>query len=877
MTEQMRNRVGKAKGRKKRKNRGSITVFVTLMMVPVVAITGVMVDVSRLKLYRSQAAMAADAYGDAVLSEFDNLLKELYGLFSITQNQEGLESLKTLEEYASYAFVPNGDEKGLAGFMPYQDSDVKISYEKVEGASLSNNNVLMTQISDFMRFRVVEEVLEEGGILDTLSQFNTLDPTMEAMEERKKITDSSKKALGKIQEYYEELKKLKEYPNFLSGCKTRYESYSGLLGQTVKSDEYEDYVYYLEHKEEIDSIIEEFEEEEDSEEETGDSGTEEEEESKSEEEKEEERKKQEIYERFKDFDADEYKKNLKKAFDIASDLAQSTDSEPIDFGNADNVINKLGQLADQLEDVLRRLEEQVKTLEEKVEKCDDNVSEEMKEEMKDFKKEMKEEIRDLKDILKLSKDFKDTYNRIETIHNDIKKNKENKQLLEDKIKALDKINKEIVEGKIEPNKVEWSLSIGFDWYDFMDEKAAFYQDLKKICEGEDGGAGDKKAGDKQIDKAESAQAEAEKQFDIPEVSTARDITGNLASQLKSSGVSSSEVPKLTDYFSGGLSFDALSSAGSHVLDKFLMTTYDFGMFSSRVTGIEPQKESSEEEGQTGITLPELPSGKDEEEYVDYSLTGIKMSPDVNYLYGAELEYLFGGHNKSVSNLNETRNIICGVRLTMNFLSTYRISQINKAIKAIAAEAAAAVSASGVGAAAAPLVRVAVSGALRMAVASIEMAQDWNCLRNREDVIFLKDDLKDLKSAEIISTLLNVDLSNSSNSSSSSKKKVKIKLSYEDYMYVLLCLFIDENTLLSRTQNLITLNVNQAMNKQDVLSQLSFKMEDTVTAVKSTCKIKSDFVIVPDYIMEWYYSGTDMNVKIRNLEEEYFGYSVIRGY
>ena len=72
---------------------GIITVFLTLMMVPVVAISSVMVDVARLNLYSSQAVMAADTYGDAVLSEFDNLLKELYGLFSVTQNKEGLEAV----------------------------------------------------------------------------------------------------------------------------------------------------------------------------------------------------------------------------------------------------------------------------------------------------------------------------------------------------------------------------------------------------------------------------------------------------------------------------------------------------------------------------------------------------------------------------------------------------------------------------------------------------------------------------------------------------------------------------------------------------------------------------------------------------------------
>ena len=140
--------------RREYRQRGMITVFVALMMVPVVFITGIMVDFARIKLYSSQAVMAVDAYGEAILSEYDNLLKELYGLFSVTQNAEGMKAVDELASYAENAFKPNRDGRGLSGFMPYQNADVELVYENVEGASLSNSNVLMTQISDFMRFRL---------------------------------------------------------------------------------------------------------------------------------------------------------------------------------------------------------------------------------------------------------------------------------------------------------------------------------------------------------------------------------------------------------------------------------------------------------------------------------------------------------------------------------------------------------------------------------------------------------------------------------------------------------------------------------------------------------------------------------------------------
>ncbi|MCM1120919.1 MAG: hypothetical protein NC543_16355, partial [bacterium] len=238
-------------------NHGIITVFVTLIMVPVVAITGIMVDVTRLKMYSSQSVMAADSYGEAVLSEYDNLLKELYGLFSVTQNEEGLAAIEKLNEYMQYSFNPDGDSKGLSGFMPYKDADVELTYEAVDG--LQNSNVLMTQISDFMRFRVVQELGEDFGILDALGQVQSYEKDMDAMEARNNITNSGMEALEYIQEYYQQLKKLSAYPDYMEERSDAFAGYAAVLNAIVDSGDYADYCNYLENKEAIDAACEKYE------------------------------------------------------------------------------------------------------------------------------------------------------------------------------------------------------------------------------------------------------------------------------------------------------------------------------------------------------------------------------------------------------------------------------------------------------------------------------------------------------------------------------------------------------------------------------------------------------------------------------------------
>ena len=184
-----------------RKSRGIITVFVTLIMVPVVMFTGIFVDAARIKLYSSQAAMAADSYGEVVLSEYDNLLKDLYGLFSVTQNATGLQAIKDLAEYTGYSFNPASPGKELEGFMPYKNASVEVKYEKVAGADLVNENVLMTQIADFMRYRSIACLMQNEGILDALDDIENASADMKVVKQRTEITDESQEILEKIGQY----------------------------------------------------------------------------------------------------------------------------------------------------------------------------------------------------------------------------------------------------------------------------------------------------------------------------------------------------------------------------------------------------------------------------------------------------------------------------------------------------------------------------------------------------------------------------------------------------------------------------------------------------------------------------------------------------
>lgn len=227
-----------------RKQHGIITVMVTLLMIPMVVISGLMVDASRIKMYSSQATMAADSYAEAVLREYEYILKDIYGLYSVTQEEDWGKLTQEMEEYAKLSFQPNGKGDSFTGFMPYKDADVVFSCEAQEGASLSNETVLMTQIDQFMKYRIAQILLENSDLFKQMENVNASDADLEAIEARQNLTQASTNVLSKIQDYYECLKKINAYPSFISNKKDNYERYVNILKDETKKEEYELYYKY---------------------------------------------------------------------------------------------------------------------------------------------------------------------------------------------------------------------------------------------------------------------------------------------------------------------------------------------------------------------------------------------------------------------------------------------------------------------------------------------------------------------------------------------------------------------------------------------------------------------------------------------------------
>ena len=107
---------------------------------------------------------------------------------------------------------------------------------------------------------------------------------------------------------------------------------------------------------------------------------------------------------------------------------------------------------------------------------------------------------------------------------------------------------------------------------------------------------------------------------------------------------------------------------------------------------------------------------------------------------------------------------------MNLSATYLVDQVNIPIQVIS-DAASAIN---------PLLGVVVSGALRLAVATIETVGDWDELKKGEGVVVLKEELKDLTSYEKFKDMIKPD-ENIQGSSNTKVESSSFKLDYEQSM------------------------------------------------------------------------------------------------
>lgn len=180
--------------------KGAVTVFVSLLLIPAVLVSGSGVDIARLYVARSELQDANQLAANSALASYDALLQDLYGLYGIMQTDEELASM--MEEYIKVAvFGEDWKDRSLGTFSHfYADrSSLSVTAQAADGKNLENPEVLRRQIEEYVKFRAPYVIVKE--VLDKLDTFDKIKEDASIIEDKMEIDDK----IEEIDKIYEKL------------------------------------------------------------------------------------------------------------------------------------------------------------------------------------------------------------------------------------------------------------------------------------------------------------------------------------------------------------------------------------------------------------------------------------------------------------------------------------------------------------------------------------------------------------------------------------------------------------------------------------------------------------------------------------------------
>ncbi|MGI6085270.1 MAG: DUF5702 domain-containing protein [Acetivibrionales bacterium] len=138
------------------KRRGSITVFLCIVLAVLIPLSCMLIDISRYSLAKKLAKTALKTCAESVIAAYDRQLKEQYGLFAMYPRD--VESI----EKEVYELLSRNLNTGAAvdGFSDLYEFKV-LSVEVIPFYNLSEPFVLQQQVAEFMKYRAPIQVVQE--------------------------------------------------------------------------------------------------------------------------------------------------------------------------------------------------------------------------------------------------------------------------------------------------------------------------------------------------------------------------------------------------------------------------------------------------------------------------------------------------------------------------------------------------------------------------------------------------------------------------------------------------------------------------------------------------------------------------------------------
>ena len=252
--------------------KGAVSIFLVIILVPMMTVSSLFVDASKVKLAMGVAESAGDLTLNTALTDYDTMLKDMYGLFATAQDTNDL--FGKLEDYYKTCIISSGlndedadayvdqimaqlglvsDGEKTADILNMQLIDFNVS--KKDKANLANASIMKKQIVDFMKYR---GPINTGlSFISAIQSFSTLskqtelvDKRTEYYQEQSTVMDNAQVAWGYINQYNKS--GFVTSASYFTDMKNKFANYSGsydsIARKTIKdlydTQSYIGFTYY---------------------------------------------------------------------------------------------------------------------------------------------------------------------------------------------------------------------------------------------------------------------------------------------------------------------------------------------------------------------------------------------------------------------------------------------------------------------------------------------------------------------------------------------------------------------------------------------------------------------------------------------------------
>lgn len=226
--------------------RGSVTLLLVLILLPMMTFSAVIVDTSRINMARSMVSSAGDLAMNTALANYDTILKDVYGLFAMSQGKTDAEMAEDIKKYFQETLVSYGvvneaqsgeyvealigdfteivggvSEVNVQNLMEMKVGD-DFSVARQADSALSNPDVLRKQIVEYMKYRAPINL--GMSFLDSLKAFKSVEKQNEVVETQVKaqestqdVTSQCKKLIKLIREFDKLIESIEEGDKLVKG------------------------------------------------------------------------------------------------------------------------------------------------------------------------------------------------------------------------------------------------------------------------------------------------------------------------------------------------------------------------------------------------------------------------------------------------------------------------------------------------------------------------------------------------------------------------------------------------------------------------------------------------------------------------------------